>query len=173
MVTWFGKLKSAATLLSFLYTKDFLLNSFLVNTRTILDYITYKSKVNNENVGKLFNCKLRKKWVVIPTQLYHVWLYITFLFAFTEWKLSLDTVYISKFKNSLNIFKSFPNGSMVKSLPANTEDTGLISGLGISPGEGNGTYSSILAWKLPWTQEPGRLQYMELQKVGHNLVTEQ
>ena len=62
---------------------------------------------------------------------------------------------------------------MVKSLPANTEDTGLISGLGISPGEGNGTYSSILAWKLPWTQEPGRLQYMELQKVGHNLVTEQ
>ena len=60
-----------------------------------------------------------------------------FLFALTEWKLSLDTVYISKFNNSLNIFKGFPTGSMVKSLPANTGDTVLISGLGISPGEGN------------------------------------
>ena len=55
MVTWFGKLKSAATLLSFLYTKDFLLNSFLVKIRTILDYITYKSKVKNEKVGKLIS----------------------------------------------------------------------------------------------------------------------
>ena len=52
MVTWFGKLKSAATLLSFLYTKDFLLNSFLVNIRTILDYVTYKSKVKNYSLER-------------------------------------------------------------------------------------------------------------------------
>ena len=30
------------------------------------------------------------------------------------------------------------------------------------------TLSSILAWKIPWTEEPGRLQSMESQKVGHN-----
>ena len=30
------------------------------------------------------------------------------------------------------------------------------------------TYSSILAWKIPWTEEPGKLQSMGLQKVGHN-----
>ena len=30
------------------------------------------------------------------------------------------------------------------------------------------TQSSILAWKIPWTEEPGRLQSMGLQKVGHN-----
>ena len=35
------------------------------------------------------------------------------------------------------------------------------------------THSSILAWKIPWTEEPGRLQSMGLQKVGCNLVTEQ
>ena len=30
------------------------------------------------------------------------------------------------------------------------------------------TYSSILAWKIPWVEEPGRLQSMELQRVGHD-----
>ena len=29
-------------------------------------------------------------------------------------------------------------------------------------------YSSILAWKIPWTEEPGRLQSMGLQRVGHD-----
>ena len=35
------------------------------------------------------------------------------------------------------------------------------------------TYSSILAWEIPWIEEPGRLQYMGLQRVGYNLVTKQ
>ena len=30
------------------------------------------------------------------------------------------------------------------------------------------THSSTLAWKAPWTEEPGRLQSMESQRVGHN-----
>ena len=30
------------------------------------------------------------------------------------------------------------------------------------------THSSTLAWKIPWTEEPGRLQSMGLQRVGHN-----
>ena len=30
------------------------------------------------------------------------------------------------------------------------------------------THSSILAWKTPWTEEPGRLESMGLQRVGHN-----
>ena len=34
------------------------------------------------------------------------------------------------------------------------------------------THSIILAWETPWTQEPGRLQSMGLQTVGHDLVTE-
>ena len=34
------------------------------------------------------------------------------------------------------------------------------------------THSSTLAWRIPWTAEPGGLQSMELQKVGLGLVTE-
>ena len=33
------------------------------------------------------------------------------------------------------------------------------------------THSSILAWEIPWTEEPGRLQSLGLQKIGHNLAT--
>ena len=34
--------------------------------------------------------------------------------------------------------------------------------------EGMAIYSSILAWRIPWTEEPGGLQSTELQRVGHN-----
>ena len=34
--------------------------------------------------------------------------------------------------------------------------------------EGMATHSRILAWKLPWTEEPGGLQSIQLQRVGHN-----
>ena len=34
-------------------------------------------------------------------------------------------------------------------------------------------HSSILAWEIPWTEEPGRLQSMGLQRVGHDLATKQ
>ena len=33
------------------------------------------------------------------------------------------------------------------------------------------TYSSILAWKIPWTEQPGRLQSMGSTRVGHDLAT--
>ena len=36
--------------------------------------------------------------------------------------------------------------------------SGSIPGLGRSSGEGMATHSSILAWRIPWTEEPGRLQ---------------
>ena len=35
------------------------------------------------------------------------------------------------------------------------------------------THSSILAWKIPWTEEPGRLQSMGSQRVGRDLATKQ
>ena len=38
--------------------------------------------------------------------------------------------------------------------------------------KGVATYSGILAWRIPWTEEPGRLQSMELQRVRHNWATE-
>ena len=35
------------------------------------------------------------------------------------------------------------------------------------------THSSILAWEIPWTEEPGVLQFMGSQRIGHDLATEQ
>ena len=46
----------------------------------------------------------------------------------------------------------------IKDLPANSGDTSLIPGQGRSPGGGNGNPLHILAWKIPWTEEPGSLQ---------------
>ena len=43
---------------------------------------------------------------------------------------------------------------VVKNPPANAGDTGLIPGLGRPPGEGMATHCSILAWRIPWTEEP-------------------
>ena len=72
--------------------------------------------------------------------------------------------------NKNEIFKQplFPGDSDGKEFACYAGDLGLIPGLGKSPGEGNGYHSSILAWEIPWTEEPGRLQSMELHSVGHN-----
>ena len=36
--------------------------------------------------------------------------------------------------------------------------------------DGMATHSSILAWRIPWTEDPGRLQFMGSQRVGHNCL---
>ena len=46
---------------------------------------------------------------------------------------------------------------MVENPPASSGDVGLISGSGRSPEEGNGSHSSILAWRTLWTEEPAEL----------------
>ena len=59
---------------------------------------------------------------------------------------------------------------MVRNLPASSGDTrdmDLIPGLGNPLEEDMATHSSIFAWKIPWTKEPGRLQSMGSQRVGH------
>ena len=60
---------------------------------------------------------------------------------------------------------------MVKNLPANAgdlRDMGLIPGLGRSSGGGMATYSSILEWRIPWTEEPGTLQSIASLRDGYN-----
>ena len=58
----------------------------------------------------------------------------------------------------------FLGGSVGKNLPANVGDVGSIPGLGRSSREGNGIHSSLLAWEIPWTNEPGGLQSLGSQK---------
>ena len=52
----------------------------------------------------------------------------------------------------------FPSGSMVKDPPTNAGDLCSIPWSGRSPGGGHGNPLSILAWRIPGTEEPGRLQ---------------
>ena len=60
--------------------------------------------------------------------------------------------------------KGFPGGSVVKN-PSAVQEMGVRSLGQEDPLEKDmATHSSILAWEIPWTQEPGRLQSMGLQK---------
>ena len=56
----------------------------------------------------------------------------------------------------------FADGASGKNPPANAGDACLILGSGRSSGGQRGTHSNILAWRIPWTEEPGGLQ-----SVGH------
>ena len=60
---------------------------------------------------------------------------------------------------------------MVKNLPANAgdvRDADLIPGWEDSLEEGMATRSSILAWRMPWAEEPGRLRSTGSHRVGHD-----
>ena len=57
---------------------------------------------------------------------------------------------------------------MVKRLPAMWETRVQSLGQEDPLEKEMATHSSTLAWKIPWTEEPGRLQSMESQRVGHN-----
>ena len=59
-------------------------------------------------------------------------------------------------------------GSDGKESAFNVGDLGSIPGSGISLEKGMATHSSILAWRIPWTEEPGGLNSMGLQRVGHD-----
>ena len=65
----------------------------------------------------------------------------------------------------------FPRGSAVKNPPAMEESQKMqVPSLGQENPleEGMSTYSSILAWRIPWTEEPEGLQSMGSQRVRHN-----
>ena len=62
----------------------------------------------------------------------------------------------------------FPGGSAVKNSLATQEmQVGPLGGVD-SLEKRMATHSSILAWRIPWTEQPGRLQSTGSQRVGHN-----
>ena len=66
----------------------------------------------------------------------------------------------------INIFGASLVAQMVKSLPAVWETRVRYLGREDPLEKEMATQSSILAWKIPWTEEPGGLQYMRSQRVG-------
>ena len=57
---------------------------------------------------------------------------------------------------------------LVKNLPANAGDLGLITGSEKSQEKGMATHSSTAVWRIPGTEQPGMLHTMRLQRVGHD-----
>ena len=64
--------------------------------------------------------------------------------------------------------KQSPGGSVVKNLSAMQETWVQSLGQEDPWKKGMATHSSILAWRILWTEEPGRLQFMGLQRVRHD-----
>ena len=67
----------------------------------------------------------------------------------------------------LRLWHILAHGSDGKASAYNEGDSGLIPG----PEKAMAPHSSTLAWKIPWTEEPGRLQSMGSLRVGHDWVT--
>ena len=68
---------------------------------------------------------------------------------------------------NLQIQDNFPGGSDGKESACSAGDLGSILGSGRAPGEGNGYPLQYSCLKIPWTEEPGRLQSMGSQRVRH------
>ena len=62
----------------------------------------------------------------------------------------------------------FPGASVVKNPPTRAGDVGSIPGWEDPLEKGMATHSSILAQRIAWIEEPGRLQSLELQRDGHD-----
>jgi len=79
-----------------------------------------------------------------------------------HWKESDDWA-----SNTFAFTLGFPGSSVGKESAWYAGDVGSIPGWGRSLEKGTATHSSILAWRIPWTEEPRGLQSMGLQRVGH------
>ena len=95
---------------------------------------------------------------------------VSCLYYFFLTLLSFKTIINQKKKREwIDVYLlGFPGGSEVKVSAWNAGDTRSIPGLGRSLEKEMVTHSSILAWRIPWTEEPGRLQSMGSQRVRHD-----
>ena len=100
---------------------------------------------------------------------------VTHLADYSPWvHKEFDTVEWLTFMRAsvfMYIWLGFLGGSVVKNLPAKQETWVHSPGQEDPLEMGMATHSSILAWRIPWTEEPGRLQSMGSQRVGHDWAT--
>ena len=66
--------------------------------------------------------------------------------------------------NQMYIYLGFPGDSVVKTPPASMGDVSSVPGLGRSPGGGHGNPLQCSCLRIPWTEEPGGLQFMGSQR---------
>ena len=107
-------------------------------------------------------------WIFVLYSENFIKLFCICLIRFSRFNLMIHWVNMHLSPNI--VIWGFSGGSVVKNPPANAED--WVWSLGWEElEEETATHSSILAWEIPWTEEPGGLQSTGLQRVEHDLVT--
>ena len=96
---------------------------------------------------------------------------ITSYFNLLVIKLFINCNFLFKWFNELHFWVGSLVAQTVKNLPAMRETRVPSLGWEDPLNKEMAAHSSILAWKIPWTMEPGRLPSMELQRVRHDWVT--
>jgi len=108
----------------------------------------------------LFGCVALGKSLNLSELHFHIWKWIKIYdYINLPWRVALGI------GEKVCKAQGFPGGSVVKNLPAQQEMQILSLGQEDPLEEGMATYSSILAWEIPWTAEPGGLQSIELQSL--------
>ena len=97
-----------------------------------------------------------------------LWWHCDLAFACSAAKLWIDLVLAPFIRGS----EGFPGGSAVKNLPVKQETWVRSLGQEDPLEKGMATHSSILAWRIAWTEEPGGLQSMGSQRVRHDWATD-
>ena len=127
-------------------------------------------------VSKLVLCGYKANRDIVSWRDKALWI-LTLPESSATWKCSIflstlerNTLLISLGGHN-NKSRGFPGGAVVKNPPVNAgdeENTGSIPGSGRTLEEEMVTHSSILAWEIPWREEPGMLQPMGLQRIRYN-----
>ena len=90
------------------------------------------------------------------------------------WEKSIGTNYTEMGRHPYTVLKVLlivRGSSDGKESACNAGDSGSVFISGRSAGEGKATHANILAWEIPWTEEPGRLLPMVSQRVRHDWAT--
>ena len=90
---------------------------------------------------------------------------------FSAQRLYLGFIFDKKFKRCLSVSWGFPRSSVSKESAVVQETWVQSLGLEVPLEMEMATHSSILAWKISWTEEPGGLQSMGSQRIGYDWVT--
>ena len=99
-------------------------------------------------------------------------------FPYASYNNTYGIIYVPWYYNStkewfmngdkIKVREGFPSGSTVKNLPAMQEMQVQSLGQEDPLEEGMATHSSMLAWRIPWSEEPDRLQSIESQRVRYD-----
>ena len=117
----------------------------------ILECVAISSSRGSSQLGDGSLCLLH--WQVDSLPLYH---------------LDLAKLSSMSFVFILYASQDFPVAQTVKNLPAMQETRVQFLGWEVPLEKGMAIHSNILAWRIPWTEKPGRLQSLGSQRVGHD-----